>query len=488
MYIILVINLAFSDLREYIDYMRSKKKIIEIDDEVDPNLEIAEISRRATYDRLPPLLFKNVKGYPDWKVITNIYYSIEAFYDLFNTKNLEEVTSSFIDNMMGSIPINLSDKLRNLFDMLKLGKILPKNRKPYFEEENIDFSKIPALKTWPKDAGKYLTFSILITKNPDKDIYNLSVYRIQILNEKEAIVHWQALKRGALTAFKYKEKGITKIPAAIVNGVDPILAFVAASPVPPGLDKYLFAGVLRNEGVDVHKLDNGILVPSHAETVFEGYIDLSDLRLEGPFGDHLGYYTPQDYYPVFKLERAYSRENPIFHATSVGKPPLEDAWIGKAVERLFLPFIKMLIPEVVDMNLPEYGLFTGIGIFSIKKYYPGQAKKTMMSIWGLGQLSLLKMVIIVDADINVHDINQVLYAIASTVNPSRDVLIIDNIMTDSLDHTSPTAPLGSKIGIDATRKFKEELGKEWPEEVESDQQVVKKIEPILNKIKTQYRL
>lgn len=480
--------MAFDDLREYINFMRSKKKIIEINDEVDPILEIAEISRRATYNHLPPLLFKNVKGYPNWSVITNIYYSIEAFYELFNTNNLEEVTASFLENMLGTMPLSFSGKIRSLFDMLKLGKILPRNKKPEFKEANLDFNKIPALKTWPKDAGRYLTFSILITKDPDTGVHNLSVYRIQLLNEKEAIVHWQALKRGALTSFKYKERGIIKIPAAIVNGVDPILAFVAASPVPPGLDKYLFAGILRNEGVSVHELDNGLLVPSSAETVFEGYVDINDVRLEGPFGDHLGYYTPPDYYPVFKIERAYARENPIFHATSVGKPPLEDAWIGKAVDRLFLPFIRMLIPEIVDMNLPEYGLFTGIGIFSIKKRYPGQAKKTMMSIWGLGQLSLLKMVIIVDSDVNVQDLNQVLYAISTTVDPKRDVLIVDNVITDSLDHTTPYPPLGSKIGIDATRKFKEELGKEWPEELTSDENTVKKITPLWEKIKSQNRL
>lgn len=488
MSIIIVIKMAFEDLRDYINYMRSKKKIIEIDEEVDPILEIAEISRRATYAHLPPLLFKNVKSYPRWSVITNVFYSIEAFYDFFNTKNLEEVTSSFLDNLLGSMPLTLSGKIRNLLDILKLGKILPKNKKPTFKEADLNFNKIPALKTWPKDAGRYLTFSILITKDPETEVHNLSVYRIQLLNEKEAIVHWQALKRGALTSFKYKDRGITKIPAVIVNGVDPVLAFVAASPVPPGLDKYLFAGILRNEGVGVYEMSNGILVPASAETVFEGYIDLEDMRLEGPFGDHLGYYTPPDYYPVFKLDKAYSRENPIFHATSVGKPPLEDAWIGKAVDRLFLPFVKMLIPEIVDMELPEYGLFTGVGIFSIKKRYPGQAKKTMMSIWGLGQLSLLKMIIMVDSDVNVHNLNEVIYAIATTVDPKRDVVIIDNVITDSLDQASPHPPLGSKIGIDATRKFKEEVGKEWPEEVSNDESIVKKIMPLWEKIRAQYHL
>ncbi|MEM4079756.1 MAG: UbiD family decarboxylase, partial [Metallosphaera sp.] len=198
---------------------------------------------------------------------------------------------------------------------------------------------------------------------------------------------------------------------------------------------------------------------------------------------HLGYYTPQDYYPVFKLEKAYVRENPIYHVTSVGKPPLEDAWIGKGVERIFLPFLKMIIPDLVDMNLPEYGLFTSVGIFSIRKRYPGQAKRVMMAIWGTGQLSFLKTVVIVDQDVNVHDLNQVVYAIASTVDPQRDVLIVPNALNDTLDHTVPSPPLGSKMGIDATRKFKEELGREWPEEVKSDPEILKKVTEIWNNIK-----
>ncbi|TRM96612.1 menaquinone biosynthesis decarboxylase, partial [Sulfolobus sp. F1] len=275
-------------------------------------------------------------------------------------------------------------------------------------------------------------------------------------------------------AKRYLEKGISKVPVAIVTGVDPVVAFTAASPVPPGLDKYMFAGILRGEGVDVTEVDNQLLVPSYSEVVLVGYADLEDLRLEGPFGDHMGYYTPPDYYPKFKLEKVYIRDNPIFHVTSVGKPPLEDAWIGKAVERIFLPFAKMIVPELVDMNLPEYGLFTGIGIFSIRKYYPGQAKRAMMALWGIGQLSLLKIIVIVDSDVNVHDINQVLYAISANVDPKRDIMLVDNVLTDSLDPSVPYPPLGSKLGIDATRKFKEEMGKEWPEELKSDENVAKK--------------
>ncbi|ARM76538.1 UbiD family decarboxylase [Acidianus manzaensis] len=477
--------MTFEDLRDYIDFMSKRNKIIQIDDEVDVNLEIAEITRRATYMHLPPLLFSKIKKYENWKIITNIFYSINSIYEILGTNNLESIGENLLNNFK-DMPLSTIDKIKSLPSMLKLGKITPKLDKPKFKETNVGLNDFPALKTWPKDAGRFFTYSLTITKDPETEVNNVSVYRIQIINDKEAIMHWQAFKRGSMAASKYKEKGITKVPVAIVNGVDPVIAFTAASPVPAGLDKYLFAGILRGEGVKLTELDNGILVPSTAESVIEGYVDLNDMRLEGPFGDHLGYYTPPDYYPVFKLEKVYLRDSPIFHATAVGKPPLEDAWIGKASERIFLPFAKMIIPELIDMNLPEYGLFTSIGIFSIRKNYPGQARRVMMSIWGTGQLSFLKFIIIVDSDVNVHDINQVLYAISTTVDPVRDVLIINGILNDSLDHTSANPPLGSKIGIDATRKFKEELGREWPEEVKSDEEVVKKINPIIEKIKQQY--
>ncbi|AAY80744.1 UbiD family decarboxylase [Sulfolobus acidocaldarius] len=481
--------MGFKDLREYIEFLRRNKNILEISDEVSTELEIAYLTREATYSKMPALLFTNVKNFPEWKVITNIFNSLNVFYNIFGSNKLEEISGKFLDEFLGQLPTTFFEKIRSFAEMSKLGKVFPKSKKPVFElHEEYSLDKFPALRTWPKDAGRYFTFSITITKDPDTEVHNLSVYRIQLVNQKEAIVHWQAFKRGSITANKYLKKGITKVPVAIINGVDPITTFVAASPVPPGLDKYLFAGILRQEGVEVTRLDNGILVPANAESVIEGYVDLNDVRLEGPFGDHLGYYTPADFYPTLKVERIYVRDQPIFHATSVGKPPLEDAWIGRAVERLFLPFLKMIVPELVDMNLPEYGLFTGIGIFSIRKTYPGQGKRAMMALWGVGQLSLLKMIIVVDEDVNVHDINQILYAISSTVDPKRDVLIVDNVLTDSLDHTTPHPPLGSKIGIDATRKFREEVGREWPEEVSDDPEVVKRMEKILKKIKDQYPL
>ena len=473
--------MAFKDLRDYIKFMKSKGKIIEVDDSVDANLEIAEINRSAAYMKSYPLLFKNVKGFKDWNVITNVYYSMEGIYEIFGTKRLESFGEELINNM-NAAPATMLEKVKSLPGIMKLGAYAPKIKKPEFKERDANLDKIPALKTWPLDAGRYFTLSLVMTKDPLTRINNFGIYRVQLLNKKEAIIHWQAFKRGAMTAAKYKEMGINKVPVAIVNGIDPITTFVGASPVPHSIDKYLFAGILRNDGVCVHKLKNGIFVPSYAESVMEGYVDLNDMRTEGPFGDHLGYYTPQEKYPVFKLEKFYSRDSPIFHATSVGKPPLEDAWIGKAVERIFLPFVKMAVPDIVDMNLPEFGLFNSIGIFSINKRYAAQAKRVMMAIWGTGQLSFLKFVIIVDKDVEIQDMNNVLYAMATTVDPSRDVLVVPNAFNDTLDHTVPNPPLGSKIGIDATRKFKEELGREWPKEVESDKEIIKKAASIIKKI------
>ncbi|EZQ06833.1 MULTISPECIES: UbiD family decarboxylase [Acidianus] len=473
--------MTFQDLRDYINFMSKSGKIIKIDDEVDVNLEIAEISRRATYLHLPPVLFTKVRGYKEWRVISNVFYSIQSVKEILGTQNLEDIGKRFLSSF-SETPLTFMDKVKSLPSLLKLGKISPKMGKLKPKESNIKLTDIPAIKTWPKDISPYFTFSLVVTRDPETGVNNLGVYRIQILNEKEAIVHWQAFKRGSLASAKYKEKGITKMPIAIVNGVDPVIAFTAASPVPPGIDKYLFSGILREEGVEVTELDNGILVPSNAESILEGYVDLEDQRLEGPFGDHFGYYTPPAYFPVFKLEKAYIRESPIFHVTSVGKPPLEDAWIGKAVERIFLPFIKLIIPDIVDMNLPEYGLFTQIGFFSMRKNYPGQAKRLMMSVWGSGQLSFLKFIVIVDSDVNIHDLNQVLYAIATTVDPVRDVIIIPGTMNDSLDQASLNPPLGSKIGIDATRKFKEELGRDWPEEVSVPDEIQKKAIEIIKRI------
>ena len=339
------------------------------------------------------------------------------------------------------------------------------------------FDKIPILKSWPKDAGKFITLGLVATKHPETGVRNLGVYRIQIVDSTHALMHWQKHKRGAVHYDITKEKK-NKIDAAIIIGSEPATVFSAIAPVPEGLDKYLFAGITRKKGIKTVKCKTVDLeVPANAEIVLEGYVDSTDIRNEGPFGDHTGFYTPQEPFPTFTLTGIMQRKNPIYLTTVVGKPILEDAYIGKVIERSFLPLIRMLHPEVVDFSMPPAGWFQGLAIVSIKKRYPGQAKKVMMGLWGMGQLSLTKMIIVVDHDVNVHDINDVIWAVTTKTDAARDITIIDNAPTDTLDPASPRVNLGSKLGVDATQKTKEEgFEREIQEEVKIDDDTKKMVD------------
>jgi 4-hydroxy-3-polyprenylbenzoate decarboxylase len=326
----------------------------------------------------------------------------------------------------------------------------------FIETSNPTLDSLPIIKSFPKDSGRFITFGITVSKNPETEIRNLGVYRLQVLSSKKAIMHWQVHKRGALH-YQMNKDNMQKTEVAIIIGADPATVFSAVAPVPEGLDKFLFAGITRKKGIDLVKCRTiDVEVPASAEIVLEGYVDPTDLNIEGPFGDHTGYYTPPEPYPTFTLTGIMMRKNPIYLTTVVGKPILEDAYIGKVIERAFLPMVKLFQPEVVDFSMPAAGWFQGIAIVSIRKRYPGQAKKVMMGLWGLGQLSLTKILIVVDEDIKVHDFNDVIWAVTTRSDPKRDTLIIENTPTDTLDPASPFLNLGSKMGIDATKKTLEE--------------------------------
>ncbi|MFN7106251.1 MAG: UbiD family decarboxylase, partial [Pyrobaculum sp.] len=339
---------------------------------------------------------------------------------------------------------------------------------------------MPAFRSWPKDGGRYITYGLFVTRSLG-GVINVGVYRIQVLNEREAIVHAQIHKRAA----ELFGRSSGCIDAAIVVGGDPALLLSGMMPTPYPLDEYLFAGVLRGGGVEVVKgAATDLYIPARAEAVVEGCVDVGDLRREGPFGDHYGVYDLGGMYPVFKAKLASRREDPIYYGTVVGKPPLEDAYMGKAVERIFLPILQFLQPEVVDLNLPEYGLFQGVAVVSIRKRYPGHGKKVMAALWGLGHMmSLTKVLIVVDHDVDVHNLDEVLFAIAQRVDPQRDVVVISGAHVDVLDVASPTAGYGSKLGIDATRKLPEEYGgRQWPEEVAPDREVAERVREVVEKI------
>ena len=451
--------MPIEDIHEYIEELEKANELKRVKTQVDTNLEIAEILRRTMYSNGPAILFEDVKGY-EMPVLGNAFGSEKRLKIGLETSDFSEIGQRIVDMTKMEIPSGFLNKIRKLPEISKMGDVFPKLEKngPVTEviSDSPSFENIPILKTWPKDAGKFITFGLIATKHPETGIRNLGVYRMQILDNTHALMHWQKHKRGAHHHDITKEKG-KKIEVAIIIGGDPATVFSAVAPVPEGLDKYLFAGITRKKGIKTVKCKTVDLeVPANAEIILEGYVDPFDVRVEGPFGDHTGYYTPQEPFPTFTLTGIMRRNNPVYLTTIVGKPILEDAYIGKVIERSFLPLIRMFQPEVVDFAMPASGWFQGMAIISIKKMYPGQAKKVMMGLWGLGQLALTKIFIVVDEDINVHDFNDVIWAITTRTDAARDTIIIDNTPTDTLDPASPLVNLGSKLGIDATQKTKEE--------------------------------
>lgn len=451
--------MPIDDISQFIEKLESAGELKRVETQVDTNLEIAEILRRTMYTNGPALLFENVKNF-DMPVLGNTFGSIKRLEIGLETSDFTDIGQRIVDMTKMEIPSGFFNKIRKLPELSKMSDVFPKLEKsgPVTEivNDSPSFENIPILKTWPKDAGKFITFGLVATKHPETSVRNLGVYRIQILDNTHALMHWQKHKRGAHHHDIAKEKG-KKIEAAIIIGGDPATVFSAVAPIPEGLDKYLFAGITRKKGIQTVKCKTVDLeVPANAEIILEGYVDPSDIRPEGPFGDHTGYYTPKEPYPTFTLTGIMQRKKPIYLTTIVGKPILEDAYIGKVIERSFLPLIRMFQPEVVDFAMPAAGWFQGMAIISIKKMYPGQAKKVMMGLWGLGQLSLTKIFVVVDEDVNVHDMNDVIWAITTRADAARDTIIIENTPTDTLDPASPLVNLGSKLGIDATQKTKEE--------------------------------
>ncbi len=451
--------LPIEDTTEFIQELEKAGELKRVKTQVDSNLEIAEILRRTMYGNGPAILFENVKGY-DMPVLGNAFGSIKRLQIGLEMDDFTDIGQRIVDMTKMEVPSGFLNKMKKLPELSKMGEVFPKLEKsgPVTEvtDDSPSFNKIPILKTWHKDAGRFITLGLVATKHPETGVRNLGVYRMQILDDTHALMHWQKHKRGAHHGDITKEKG-EKIPVAIIIGAEPATVFSAIAPVPEGLDKYLFAGITRQKGIKTVKCKTiDLEVPANAEIVLEGYVDPADIRDEGPFGDHTGYYTPVEPYPTFTLTGVMRRQKPIYLTTIVGKPILEDAYIGKVIERSFLPLIRMFHPEVVDFAMPAAGWFQGMAIISIKKRYPGQAKKVMMGLWGTGQLALTKMFIVVDDDINVHDLNDVIWAITTRADAARDCTIINNTPTDTLDPASPLVNFGSKLGIDATQKTKEE--------------------------------
>lgn len=463
-----VYTFKMRDLRESIEILRDKKDLIEIDEKFSSNLEVSVFTDEVQKRGGPALLFKDVDG-----------SGIPVFTNAFGKRErLEQLLGKSIDN----ISMHFSELLELVFkrQTLKSGLSIyreMRNIYPYVRNSgpvkeiqgDLTLSDIPILKTWPGDGGKFITLPVVITKDPETGKYNAGVYRMQVFDDETTGMHWQRQKTGYMHMLKAKSMG-KKLDVAVAIGVHPSIIFSAISPLPEGVDEMGFAGILTGDQVEVVKGETvNLFYPSNAEFVLEGYVDPDELRDEGPFGDHTGYYTPVEKYPVFHIKRIFHRKNPIYHATVVGRFWSEDAVIAEAIQRIFLPFIKFQNKEIVDLFLPEEGVFNDLCIVSIRKSYPGQARKVAMSLLSSGQLMFTKYVIVVDEDIDVRDRREVLWAVSTRTDPARDVEIIRLSVADSLDHASIFENTGGKMIIDATRKMPEEgFTRTWPKRIEKD--------------------
>ena len=453
--------MPFESLGEYVEALDRAGELKRVKARVSTDLEIAEIMRRLMYSRDgPAVLFENVEG-SKMPILGNAFGSMNRLEIGLDTSDFVDIGRRIVELTRMKMPSGMFNKLKMLPKLSEIGEYGPKyvDTGPLaevIETERASLNSLPVPKSFSGDAGRFITFGLTVTKHPETEIRNLGVYRIQLIDDKHAIMHWQTHKRSAQHYRMLKEQN-KKIEVAIVVGADPATVFSAVAPVPEGMDKFLFAGITRKKGVKLVKCKTiDLEVPANAEIVLEGTVDPNDVRMEGPFGDHTGYYTPAEPFPTFTLTGIMRRSEPIYLTTVVGKPILEDAFIGKVIERSFLPLVQMFHPEVVDFSMPAAGWFQGLAIISIKKQYPGQARKVMMGLWGMGQLSLTKMFVVVDSDVNVHDMDDVLWALTTRADPARDTMIVSNTPTDTLDPASPLVNLGSKLGIDATTKTREE--------------------------------
>jgi len=507
--------LAYDDLREWISVLDRAGELKKISAEVDPILEITEIADRVSKSSGggKALLFQNIKGHPGAQVLINQFGSARRMNLALEVSALDEVADRIRHFMDVKSPQGFLDKVKMLPMLAEMGKFFPKTVstgpcKEVIRRENFSLDYFPILKCWPKDAGRFITLPCVVTRDPNTGKRNVGCYRMQVYDEHTLGAHWQRQK---IAAEHYRERmraaagenptlpqsaregrgarGVAvdvmarssggsvriedspsgKMEVAVAIGTDPAITFSAIVPAPPDIEEYLIAGFLRQKPVELVKCETVDLeVPASSEIVLEGHVHLDELRTEGPFGDHTGFYSLEDLYPVFHLSCITHRKNPIYSTTIVGKPPMEDAYMGKAVERIFLPLMKLTIPEIVDINLPIEGVFHNLMIVSIKKSYPGQARKVMNAVWSLGQAMFTKCIVVVDEDVDVQDIGEVTLKALNHIDPERDIQFTLGPV-DSLDHASRLPNYGSKMGIDATRKWPSEgFQRPWPDEILMD--------------------
>ncbi|MDQ3823173.1 MAG: menaquinone biosynthesis decarboxylase [Actinomycetota bacterium] len=455
-----------ADLREWIALLEREGELVRVGAEVDADLEITEIVDRVVKSGGPALLFEDVKG-SRHPLLINQFGTERRMCLAFGAASLDDVARRLEDVLEMQPPQGLVEKVRGLKKLKSIADSQPRTVRAgpaqdvVLTGDDVDLDALPIQRCWPGDPAPFVTLPAVITRDPRTGTRNVGMYRMQKLDRRSTAMHWQIHKDGRMDYLATDGR----LAVAVALGLDPVTAYAASAPLPKHIDELMLAGFLRGEAVELVKAKTVDLeVPANAEIVLEGYVQKDDLADEGPFGDHTGYYTGVEPFPVFHVTAVTMRRDAIYPSIVVGKPPQEDAWLGKATERIFLPAIRMTVPEIVDYDLPVAGAFHNCCIVSIRKAFPGHAQKVMHAIWGLGMLSLTKAIVVVDEHVDVHDYDEVLWYVGANVDPGRDVLLTEGPL-DHLDHAPTRQFYGGKLGIDATRKGPLEGTREWPEEI-----------------------
>jgi len=469
----------FKDIRQFIEFLDERGDLKRVTAMVDSDLEITEITDRTIKSGGPALLFENVAG-SDAPVAINLMGTHQRTAWALGVENIDDLTSR-VRKLLGLAqgpPSGLMGKVRALGDLVSVARTQPKivRRAPCQDVvvtgEDVDLNILPALKCWPDDAGRYITLPLVVSRDPESGRRNVGIYRMQIFDRNTTGMHWQTHKGGAHHYRVGESQRLQKLEVAVALGGDPAAIWSGSMPLPPDMDEFAIAGLIREEPVELVKCKTVDLeVPAHAEYVLEGYVTPGELRPEGPFGDHTGYYSPAEDYPVFHVTTITHRKNPIYPTTMVGRPPTEDFFMGKAAERIMLPILQMALPEIVDMNMPAEGAFHNLLIVSMRKEYPGHAQKVMHALWGMGLLMLTKTIIVVDHDVNVQDPSEVAWRVTNNINPATDITFAEGPI-DDLDHATPIPKFGSKMGIDATAKgITDGRSREWPPDIVMSEEI-----------------
>jgi 4-hydroxy-3-polyprenylbenzoate decarboxylase len=461
------------DLRDWIALLDREGELVRVSAEVDPDLEITEITDRVVKAGGPALLFEHPRG-SQHPLLINQFGTERRVCLAFGVEKLDDVAAKLSDVLEMQPPEGFREKVAGLRKLKSIADSRPKvvSKGPCQEVvrtgDEVDLSLLPIMRCWPGDPAPFITLPAVITKDPNTGTRNVGMYRMQVVDGRSTFMHWQVHKDGRADLLAAEDG---RIPVVAAIGLDPVTAYSASAPLPHHIDELMVAGFLRGEAVELVRCKTVDLeVPANAEIVLEGHVARDDVGIEGPFGDHTGYYTAPEEFPIFRISAITMRRDAIYPSIVVGKPPAEDAWLGKATERIFLPAVRMTLPEIVDYDLPVAGAFHNCVIVSIRKAFPGHAQKVMHALWGLGMLSLSKAIVVVDEHVDVHDYEDVFFRVGANVDPKRDVLVTEGPL-DHLDHAPGRQFYGGKIGIDATHKLAGEDARPWPDEIEMSPEI-----------------